>query len=408
MKKVLLFAVMIIVVSQQIQAQNVGINVPSPVENLQVDSTVKIGKNLLINTSTPGRKNLLKFGDGNYVTMGEELTDDKLYIRYGDLIFLKSASSNGSGYIGIGTETPSASLDIDGSLRLRPGAAAGKILTSDANGNASWQNGGGGLSLPYSGSDAGAGSSFIIANTNGAANGISGQSFGTGNGVQGLTSGGKGIYGSANSGTGVDAYSNTGTAGVFTSNSGLAIKTVSGNVEINGKIKMIDGTQAAGKVLTSDANGLASWQSLPSDPPSIDISGRRLVGSLAVASGGSGTTITGWDNIDQSGGNNYSYATGIYTIPVTGYYQVNGSILWNPIPTNCTTNLALVVNGVTTVSHTYQPSSTSYGVTCNISCGRRFTAGQQLTFRAFQNSGSSVNLTSTYDGQSFSIAYIHP
>jgi len=38
------------------------------------------------------------------------------------------------------------------------------------------------------------------------------------------------------------------------------------NVEVQGSIKIIDGTQGINKVLTSDADGLASWQSAPSSP----------------------------------------------------------------------------------------------------------------------------------------------
>jgi hypothetical protein len=406
MKKTILLAVMTFGISMQLQAQKVGINVTLPSEILHVDSTIKIGKDLLLNNSTPGRKNLLKFGDANYVTIGEELIDDKLYIRYGDLIFLKSLASSGSGFIGINTETPSANLDPDGTLRICVGGGAGKVLTSDASGDATWQTGGGGLVLPYSGGDVGAGMSFIITNSNGAAKAISGQSFGSGVGILGLTSGGKGVFGSANSGTGVDGYSNTGTAGIFTSNSGLAIKTVSGNVEINGKIKMVDGTQAAGKVLTSDANGLGSWQNLPAETPSIDISGRALSGWLSVPSG-TATKITGWANVAQVGGNNYSFAAGVCTIPVAGFYQINRSILWDPIATKCTTFLSLL-SGVSVISQNYQPLSNQFEVSCNISCGRRFSAGEQITFQAFQNSGSSVNLNSTYNGQNFSIAYIHP
>lgn len=406
MKKLSLLSIIIIIISLQVAAQNVGVNIATPSENLQVDSTIKVGKSATINAATPNRKNLLKFGDGDYVTIGEEQADDKLYMRFGDLILLKSSGSSGSGFIGVGTETPSASLDVNGSFRLRTGAVNGRVLTSDANGNASWQTPAS-FSLPFTGVDAGSGTSFIVSNTNGAANGISGQSFGSGTGVQGLTSGGRGLYGSANSGTGMEAYSNTGIAGQFTSNSGLAIKTVSGNVEVNGKIKMIDGSQGAGKVLTSDNTGLASWQPLPAGIPSIDISGRRLTNSVNIVNN-SPTVIPGWENLEQSGGSNFNAATGVYTIPVTGYYQVNGSILWNPIPVNCTTFLSLVANGTTVIAQNYQPSSNAYGVSCNISVGRRFSAGEQLTFRAFQNSGSTVSLFSGYDGQAFSIAYVHP
>ena len=44
------------------------------------------------------------------------------------------------GKVGIGTATPSAVLDVNGTMRVRGnGAAGGNVLTSDATGNASWQ-----------------------------------------------------------------------------------------------------------------------------------------------------------------------------------------------------------------------------------------------------------------------------
>lgn len=44
-----------------------------------------------------------------------------------------------NGYVGIGTTTPSAALDINGQIKIRGGVpAAGKVLTSDANGLATW------------------------------------------------------------------------------------------------------------------------------------------------------------------------------------------------------------------------------------------------------------------------------
>lgn len=48
-----------------------------------------------------------------------------------------------------------------------------------------------------------------------------------------------------------------------TDNVGIGTDTPIAKVDINGKIKISDGTEVEGKVLTSDATGLASWQEQP-------------------------------------------------------------------------------------------------------------------------------------------------
>ncbi|MCP9756619.1 hypothetical protein EGI26_15750 [Lacihabitans sp. CCS-44] len=44
------------------------------------------------------------------------------------------------GKVGVGTNTPTANLDVVGNIRFRNGALANSFLVSDANGNASWSN----------------------------------------------------------------------------------------------------------------------------------------------------------------------------------------------------------------------------------------------------------------------------
>ena len=47
---------------------------------------------------------------------------------------------------------------------------------------------------------------------------------------------------------------------VVEGNVGIGTASPDESLQVNGKIKMVDGNQAAGKVLTSDANGTGSWQ----------------------------------------------------------------------------------------------------------------------------------------------------
>ena len=115
----------------------IGIGISSPSEGLHSDSSVKIGNSVW---SSSANSRFLKFGDGNFITMGEDSLDDRLHFKARDYVFGKS-SPGYSGNVGIGViGTPSAKLHVNGTVRITDGnQAAGRVLTSDAAGNASWQ-----------------------------------------------------------------------------------------------------------------------------------------------------------------------------------------------------------------------------------------------------------------------------
>ena len=131
-----------------------------------------------------------------------------------------------NGNTGFGTSAPDTTLHIVGNIKMVDGTeAAGKVLTSDVNGLATWQT------LP------------------------SGDNLGNHTATQTLN-----LNGNYLSGDG-------GSEGVFVDNSGkvgIGTSAPDTTLHIVGNIKMVDGTEAAGKVLTSDVNGLATWQTLPS------------------------------------------------------------------------------------------------------------------------------------------------
>lgn len=78
-------------------------------------------------------------------------------VKYGNLAvnvfrsFYDAYLATDSGNVGIGTMSPGAKLEVAGQMKITGGSpGAGKVLTSDANGLASWQtlsgSGGGGIS----------------------------------------------------------------------------------------------------------------------------------------------------------------------------------------------------------------------------------------------------------------------
>ncbi len=110
-------------------------------------------------------------------------------------------------------------------------------------------------------------------------NSVSGTGYGvTGTGWTGVrgqtaSSSGYGLEGVSSSSTGVtmavrgtvssqDGYSGYFSGGKFyiSGNTGIGIENPGAKLDVNGQVKITGGSPGAGKVLTSDASGLASWQ----------------------------------------------------------------------------------------------------------------------------------------------------
>ncbi len=140
----------------------------------------------------------------------------------------------------------------------------------------------------------------------------------------------QGVYGSSNNGIGVRGISSSGTALYGSSTTGYALET-------NGKIKIAGGNTnpSAGAVLTSDANGNATWQ----QPSKIGFRGQGS--NLTFNS----FPVDNWykvifANESYDFGNNFTSYGGtlpfanasIFTVPVNGVYNLG-------------TNLHVLVNG---------------------------------------------------------------
>lgn len=88
----------------------VGIGISNPLERLHVNNgALKIGNS----TSSSARNiNVLKFGDGDYVKIGEWETDDMLSLKATKYNFT-------SGNVGLGVSSPQYKLDVNGKVFLR-------------------------------------------------------------------------------------------------------------------------------------------------------------------------------------------------------------------------------------------------------------------------------------------------
>jgi len=112
---------------------------------------------------------------------------------------------------------------------------------------------------------------------------------------------------------------------------GIGTNTPRTTLEVNGQIQITGGTPAAGQVLTSDANGLATWEP-PATPAVVcfevkrdaiyDWDGNGVVRQIDFSS-----NSTVWRN----DGNDFNLSTSTFTAPENGIYTFHGVIYFQGI-----------------------------------------------------------------------------
>lgn len=203
------------------------------------------------------------------------------------------------------------------------------------NGSAWKETGNGTLTLPFAGTAEGNANSFEITNT------------GTGIAIKGVSSANHGIEAISQAPSG-DYYgvrgvsTGSGSAGVLgtsTKMDGIGVQannTYGGNaLVINGAIRISGGdtAPAAGKVLTSDANGNATWQNPPTlNPTKIGFSvGNIMGGGLNVLANGTWSKVH-FSTEEYDPGNDYNATTtapsSTFTAPQSGRYHFNAQVTW--------------------------------------------------------------------------------
>lgn len=212
-------------------------------------------------------------------------------------------------YVGIGTTTPAARLDVNGEVKISGGSPGpGKVLTSDANGLASWQAAG--LSLPYQGTVT-ANDAFIILNENG------------GNAIHGISSGIMGI--------GVIGESIN--FGVL----GKALYTEGPNWGVSGESASSAGMGVYGKATGSTGYNFGVWgESNSSDGVGVYGEAKLMTGNTygvkGIAGSPSGTGMYGWGGAKgvygqtQNGAGVYADATAVSGSNYGVYANTNSTI----------------------------------------------------------------------------------
>lgn len=280
---------------------------------------------------------------------------------------VKSTTNQGTAIEGINSSTTSGTYAVRGEMSATNGSVSAGVRGE----NKSLGSNGYGV---Y-GTHAGAGGTGVFGTVPGNGTGVYGESQGTGTGV----------YATSIDGIGLRAISMNGTAGTFSSFAGTALTTA-------GKLKLTNIGEGAGKVLTSDASGNATWET-----PAIGSVLFRAggIGSYNIASG-SLLIVKNLVEEFNVGTGTFNAATGLYTVPVAGYYQVSGKVTWDAFGVgslNKSLNTSILVNGISVESTVAE--STAVGPTVQVSGFIKLSVGDKVSIAVIQGTGSNQTISST-------------
>jgi hypothetical protein len=169
---------------------------------------------------------------------------------------------------------------------------------------------------------------------------------------------------------------------------GIGTKTPVAKLDVIGSLRIADGTQAANKVLVSNATGLASWQ-----PKTFGFAATGTFPAISNVQSipnavNTQVTVINLEEYDTNG--MYNAATGVVTIAETGVYHVDISINYTQASIG-NYNLSLVVGGSVkrlSSGRVYSATFTD-NLQLTISADISVTAGQTVRIFTEQNSGNS-------------------
>jgi hypothetical protein len=84
--------------------------------------------------------------------------------------------------------------------------------------------------------------------------------------------------------------------------------------------------------------------------------------------------------------------THLYTIPVTGYYQINAQIMFDHAVDGKSYEARIYIDGVNTIWSSQIPGTNSIWVTCGISDMNHFTAGQTIGLYYYHDDATTTDL----------------
>jgi hypothetical protein len=159
---------------------------------------------------------------------------------------------------------------------------------------------------------------------------------------------------------------------------------------VAGKARIADGTETAGAVLTSDANGLAHWDTTVLNPK-VGFSLRNSQ-STTLSNTGTNSYYVKYSTTDFADGVSYNSTNGYITIASSGLYHFDiDETFWSNAATEAYLDL---YNGNTNNSlhgvYTFTDGVTNHYVTLHLSFDVKLNAGDHVTPRISNQGGTSI------------------
>ena len=163
-----------------------------------------------------------------------------------------------------------------------------------------------------------------------------------------------------------------------------------------GNLRITDGTQGDGKVLTSDASGNASWK-VPA-AGQVYFEAYKTSGQQTIPAGGVHRVI--FDTTMVNIGNAYDEDSSLFTAPTSGVYFFYGELFWNGQSTN-QIEFGMRKAGVTgwNGAQGFGKTGVNYENT-NLSGSLFLNAGDKVEFFAIfyqQGGGTSINIGGSWE-----------
>ncbi len=179
---------------------------------------------------------------------------------------------------------------------------------------------------------------------------------------------------------------------------GIGTPSPSARLEVNGQVKITGGGPGAGKVLISDATGLASWGE---DNPREGFSAYNQNGPTSISP--SVETQVTFDNINFNDGNYYDGALSHYNVVTGGLYHFDSRVVWEAFTAPGEVILGIRINGLVVEQVRQSVVATSSATQQSISANIKAFAGDVIDVVVLQNSGiaQSINhsaLESNFSG----------